>query len=168
VIGSAGRKLRGCHVQDALARSFGDHVQESQQILCRIPEAHAAANARFEVGGRARHIEGDHTLVGVPDVDHAVGVFIRAGDLELAQKLFPIRFEAVERLFHFGGVQVFCDHRFDRAFVDGLAAGRVKFLVYRVFLIAQHKDHRSGFTGGQVHLDVMRADGLPAVRDGIG
>jgi hypothetical protein len=72
-------------IQDTLAGAFGDHVNEAEQILGRITEAHAAPDAAFEVGCRAAHVERHHALVGIPDVDHAIGVLVGRGHLDLAQ-----------------------------------------------------------------------------------
>ena len=76
VIGAAVGELGGGDVQNTLAGPFRDHMHEAEQILAGITEAHPAPHAGFEITGRAAHIEGDHTLVLVPDIDHAVKLFL--------------------------------------------------------------------------------------------
>ncbi len=65
-------ELDGCNVDYSLPRSVGDDVHEAQEVLTGVPEAHAASDSAFIVGGRAREIECDHALVLVPYVDHPV------------------------------------------------------------------------------------------------
>ena len=49
-------------------------MEEAEQILTGITEAHAAADTGFIVGSGTGHVEGNHALVLVPDIDHAVDV----------------------------------------------------------------------------------------------
>ena len=81
VVGAAVRELGGRDVQDALPGAAWDQVHKAQEVLRGIAEAHAPADARLKVGGGARHVEGDHALVLVPDVDHPVQLFVGALDL---------------------------------------------------------------------------------------
>src|SRR5207237_398391 len=60
---AAVRKLRGGDIDDAFASALRHEVHEAEQILIRIAEAHAAPNARLEIRGATRHVEGDHALV---------------------------------------------------------------------------------------------------------
>ena len=90
VIGAAVFELRGGNIQNALAGALRDHVDKAQQILIRIAETHPAPDARFVARCRTRHIERDHALVGVPDVDHPIGVFIRRLHLKNGQQLIPV------------------------------------------------------------------------------
>ena len=103
VIRAAGLELRGRQVEDAFARARGNHVDEAEQILVGIAEAQAAADARFVKRGRARHVERGHALVGVPDVDHPVGVDVGRLDLIDAEQVVPILAQASE-----GGRPPFC------------------------------------------------------------
>ena len=77
VIGAAAFELGRGEVENALAGAFGHHVHEAEKILVGIAESEAPADAGFEGRGRARHVEGRHALIGVPDIDHAVGMLVR-------------------------------------------------------------------------------------------
>jgi hypothetical protein len=65
-------------------------VDESEQILIRIPKAHATTYSTFKVGCRTAHIERQHTLIGIPDIDHAIGVLVRRGHLHFAEQFSPL------------------------------------------------------------------------------
>ena len=47
-------------------------------------------------------------------------------------------------------------------------AGRVELVLRRVFVVAQHEDDLGRLAGLQAEPDVVRADGRPAVGDGVG
>ena len=91
VVGAAGRQLRRGDVEDPLAGPLRDHVDEAEQVLVRVAEAHAAPDPGLEQRGRARQVERDHALVGVPDVDHPVEVLVAGLDLERPEQLVPDR-----------------------------------------------------------------------------
>ena len=90
VIGAAVGELGGGNVQDAFPRPLGDHVDEAQQVLTGVTEAHAPAHAAFEVAGGTAHVEGDHALVLVPDVYHAVQLLVAGGHLIAVQQPAPM------------------------------------------------------------------------------
>ena len=50
VVGAAGRQLRRSDVEDPLAGPRRDHVDEAEQVLVGVAEAHATADARLEAG----------------------------------------------------------------------------------------------------------------------
>jgi hypothetical protein len=52
--------------------------------------------------------------------------------------------------------------------VDGLRAGRIELLGDGILVVAEHEDDLPRLAGGQVELHLMRADGRPAVGDGVG
>ena len=91
VIGAAVGELRRGDVEDPRPGSLRDHVDEPEQVLVRVPEAHAPADARLEHGRRARQVERHHALVGVPGVDHPVDVRVAGRDLEAGEPLRPGR-----------------------------------------------------------------------------
>ena len=94
---AAGLELRGGDVEDAFAGAGRNHLDEAEQVLVRIAEAEAAADAGFVERRRARHVERGHALVGVPDVDHAVGVDVGRLHLVNAEQAVPILAQALER-----------------------------------------------------------------------
>ena len=106
VISAAGGQLRGGQVEDALAGARRDHVHEAEQVLVGVAEAQAAADAGFEERRRARHVERGHALVGVPDVDHAVGVHVGRVDLADAEQAVPVGAQLLEGRVGRGGVEV--------------------------------------------------------------
>ena len=94
---AAGLELRGRDVEDAFAGAGGDHLDEAEQVLVGIAEAEAAADAGFVERGRARHVERGHALVGVPDVDHAVGVDVGRLHLINAEQCVPVLAQRLRR-----------------------------------------------------------------------
>ena len=84
-------------VDDALAGPLGDEVHEAQQVLVRVAKPHAAADARLEIRGAARHVEGDHALVRVPDVDHAVELLVARFERVFREHPGPMLRELGER-----------------------------------------------------------------------
>ena len=167
VVRAARGQLRRGDVQDALARPRRHHVDEAEQILVGVAEPHPAADPRLEVRRRPGHVERDHALVRVPDVDHPVGVLVGRGHLEDAERPFPVRAQIGERRVRGRGVKVLRNDRFDGPFVDRLRAGRIELGICRVFVVPQQEDDLPAFAGLEGQLDVVRADRLPAVGDRI-
>ena len=167
VIGAAGRQLRRGGVDDALARALGHHVHEAEQVLVRVAEAHAAADARLVQRGRARHVERHHALVGVPDVDHAVDVLVGRLHLDDAEQVRPVGPQRFERGVDVDRLQVSGDDRLDRALVDRLRAGRIELVVARVLVIAEDEDDRALLARLERQAHLMRAHRLPAVSDRV-
>ena len=120
VVRAACLKLRGGDVKNPLARSCRDHVHETEHILVGIAEAHPAPDARFEQRGRARQIERDHVLVGVPDVHHPVGMLVWRFDLENAEQIGPVVPQCVKGGVGVGGVEIARDDRLNRLLIDRL------------------------------------------------
>ena len=110
VIGAAGRELGGGDVEDPLARPVRNHVHETEQVLVGVTKAHPPAEAGLEEGGRAGQVEGGHALIGVPDVDHAIGVLARGGDLHRSELVRPVLTQSAEGGLDFGGSQQPSDH----------------------------------------------------------
>ena len=66
------RELGAGDVDDALAGTGRYLMNEAYEVLVGIAEAHASTDAALEETCRTRHTEGDHALILVPDVHHAV------------------------------------------------------------------------------------------------
>ena len=47
-------------------------MYETKKILAGITESHATADAGLKIGSGTAHIEGNHTLILMPDVNHTV------------------------------------------------------------------------------------------------
>ena len=72
VIAAAVRELGAGDIDDALAGTGRYLMNETYEVLVGIAEAHASTDAALEETSRTRHAEGDHALILVPDVHHAV------------------------------------------------------------------------------------------------
>ena len=165
--GGAVGQLGGGDVDDALAGAFRDQVHEAEQILVRIAEAHAAAGAGLVIGGGARHVERDHALVLVPDVDHAVQPFVAGVDAVGAQQVAPVVVELGERGIHGGRIGETAEQLVRRALVDDADLGRIVRIlpfVRRVDLdVAEHEHQRAGLARGEFDAHAGRGDRRPAV-----
>jgi hypothetical protein len=129
VIGAAGRQLRGGQVEDALAGARRHHVHKAQQVLVGVAEAEAAADAGLIERRRARHVEGGHALVGVPDIDHAVGVNVgRVSTWKMPSRLAQYWRSRSKAASAFAGSRYLAMTGLTRAFVDGLRVGGIELL----------------------------------------
>ena len=167
VVGAAVGLLRGGDVEDALARALGHEVHEPQQVLVRVAEAHAAPDARLEVRGAARHVEGHHALVRVPDVDHAVQAIVGRRDAVVAEHAGPPVGERLERGVHLLGARELLDERARPRLVQDARAVLLPLVVAWVLDVAEREDERLLLTGRERHGEAVRRDGRPAARDGV-
>ena len=165
VIGAAVRELGRGDVEDALTRTPGNHMYKAQQILARIAEAHPAPHAGLEIAGRAAHVEGDHALVLVPDVDHAVELFLAAVHPVGAKQPLPVFPQRGERGVKGLAAGIARDHRAGARLVD--KAGRFPFFLLRVFNVAETEDDALALPGEQCKVELLGRDGLPAVGDAV-
>ena len=85
-------KLCCRNIKNSLAGAVRDQVYETEKILTGISEAHAPSCTGFKVRGGTGHIKGHHTLILVPDVYHAVKLFVSAFYGIAGQKFFPVVF----------------------------------------------------------------------------
>ena len=166
VVGAAVGELGGGNVQNALPRAGGDKMHKAEQILTGIAEAHAAAGAALIIAGRAAHVEGDHALVLVPDIDHAVELFIAALDRVGGQQVVPVVVQPGKCRIDLRIRGIAGSHRLGAGLIDD--AGRGPLLVLRVFYIAQNKNQAAAFAGLQGDIDLMHANGCPAVGNRVG
>ena len=166
VVGAAVGELGGGNVQNALPRAGGDQMHKAEQILTGIAEAHAAAGAALIIAGRAAHVEGDHALVLVPGVDHAVELFIAALDRVGGQQAVPVVVQPGKCRIDLRIRGIAGSHRLGAGLIDD--AGRGPLLVLRVFYIAQNKNQAAAFAGLQGDIDLMHANGCPAVGNRVG
>ena len=72
VIAAAVWELGAGDIDDALAGTGRYLMNETYEVLVGIAEAHASTDAALEETCRTRHAEGNHALILVPDVHHAV------------------------------------------------------------------------------------------------
>ena len=109
-------------------------MHEAHQVLVGIAETHASANATLEERCRAREVEGDHALVLVPDVHHAVQLVVARLHLVDVQQGIPVLAELGESLVHLRGGVEFGDERVRLLLVDDLRS--LEFLILFVLYIA--------------------------------
>ena len=168
VVGAAGRELGGGDVEDPLPGSRRHHVDEAEEVLVRVAESHPPAEARLEKGGRAGQVERGHALVGVPDVDHPVGVDARRGDLQRRQQRVPVLAEIRERDVDLLGAEVALDQRADPSLVDRGRPWRVELGVGRVLGVAEEENDVAPLPRAELEFDVVRAARRPPVGDRLG
>ena len=72
VIAATVWELGAGDIDDALAGTGRYLMNEAYEVLVGIAKAHASADAALEKACRTRHAEGNHALILVPDVHHAV------------------------------------------------------------------------------------------------
>ncbi len=160
-------QLCGCQIEKPFARPLRDEMDEPQQILIRVAETHAAPDTAFKIRSRTTHIEGDHGLIGVPNIDHAIRMRIGRVDLQSIQQSIPVDPQRLKRPFDFIRIQIFFQDGKHAAFVDGLGIGRIEFCVPWILVIPENEDDRFLFPRFQSHTDLMGTNRLPAMRDGV-
>ena len=165
MIGAAIRELRRRDIQNPLAGARGNQVHKAEQILRGIAEAHAAADAGFIIAGRARHVEGHHALILVPEVDHAVEPRLAAVHPVDGEQLVPVFRQRVKRRVKLRFAFKRFQQRIGGRFVDDVRRGKLFRL--RVFAIAQHKDETRALARFQRDAQMVAADGRPAAGDAV-
>ena len=165
VVGAAVRLLGGRDVEDALPRPRRDEVHEAEQVLVRVAEAHATADPGLEVRGRARHVERDHALVGVPDVDHPVEALVAGLHRVLRQHLRPVLAQGDESGVHLRG-RLEAREELPRGLLvhDPRA---LPLLRHGVLDVAEDEDEGLLLAREKVHRQLVRADRRPAAGHGV-
>ena len=100
MIGASIRKLCGSYIQDPFPGASRDQVNKAEQILTGVTETHASSDTGFIVLSAAGHIESDHALVLIPDIDHSVNFRAAAGDMEAGEKPFPVFIQMLKSLYN--------------------------------------------------------------------
>ena len=65
-------------------------MNETEQILTGITKSHAASDAGLKIGSGTAHVEGNHTLILVPHVHHAVELLLGGRDGEVGEQFVPV------------------------------------------------------------------------------
>ena len=82
-------------------------MDKAHEVLVGVAEAHATADAALEERGRAGEVEGDHALVLVPDVHHAVELVVGCLHLIDVKQLVPVVAEFGKGLIDLlGGIEL--------------------------------------------------------------
>ena len=165
VVAPAVRELRGGDVDDALAGALGDLVDEADEVLVGVAEAHAAADAGLEERGGARHVEGDHALVLVPDVHHAVEAVV-AGLHRIARKeVVPVLAQLREGPVHLGGGVELLEEGLGGLLVDD--ALLLPLLLLGQLDVAEREDEGLLLARLQRDVEGVGGDRTPTVGDGV-
>jgi hypothetical protein len=153
VIAAAVWELSAGDVDDALAGTGRYLMNETYEVLVGITEAHASADTALEEACRTRHAEGNHTLILVPDVHHAVELIVSALHGEDVQQVIPVLVEFSKGCIHlFGGIELL-DELMRLLLVDHLL-GR-ELLVLFVFYVSQKEDEVAALAWLQGYLYIM-------------
>ena len=76
MICAAVRELSVGDIDYPLAGSLRYQMYETEKILAGVAESHPASQTAFIVTGGSAHVESDHALILVPDVDGSVELFV--------------------------------------------------------------------------------------------
>ena len=161
-------------------------MNEAEQILIGVAEAHASADSALEVGSGAGHIEGNHALVLVPDVYHAVYLLVGRIYGILCQQLAPIFLQFLKQLVCLLGGIALAHHLESLCLVDNIlerlcvafsvnGVGSDKSLVIAAVVellsdghlyITEAEYKLLLLAGRKLDLKVVRSDRRPALRNG--
>ena len=153
MVGTAVFKLGIGNVDDPAPGTVRNQMDEAKQILTRVTEPHSTAQSAFIVAGAAAHVEGDHALVLVPDVDEPVQLLIGSMDCKGGQQMVPVCMQISKCGIDLGIGFVFFQQRLCRRLVDDVR--RFPFLIDGIFAITKDEDEAFGFARFQVDLEMM-------------
>ena len=135
-------------------------MHKAQQVLRGVTEAHAPPDAAFIIAGGARQVKGDHALILMPEVDHAVQPRVAACDLIAREKRAPVGGERLK-----GGVKLRLRRKARKQRPRGGLvghAGRGELLRIGILAKAQHKQIAHARPGRKIGPQVVAAHGGPA------
>ena len=176
VVTAAVGELCRSDVDDTLARPLGDEVDEADEILVGVAEAHTTADATLEERGGTTHAERHHALVLVPDIHHTVELVVARLSAEDAKEAGPITVQLGKSFVHLLHSVVSIDDGVCLLFVDDVVetvlATVVTVLVnpFTVLLfldIAEDEDKVAVLTRLERDVYLMDGDRAPAVRHGV-
>ena len=156
-------KLRGCDVYDSLTRPLRDQVDKAEEILTAVPESHAAADARLEIRCGPRHVERDHALILVPDVDHAVDFVVLCLDMEGVKEMGPVRTQLRKCTLHIFICLIFREEFLCWIFVDD--ARCLPLLILGILTVAEHKHEGLRLAGLERDMEFVGRDRVPSTCD---
>ena len=111
VVASSVGELRGGYVDDSFAGSFRYLMHEAHEVLVGVAETHSTTDAALEERGGTGHVEGNHALILVPDVHHAIQLFfVGLHDVDVQQAV-PVGFQFGKGSIYFGGSVEGRNHR---------------------------------------------------------
>ena len=111
VVASSVGELGRSYVDDSFAGSFRYLMHEAHEVLVGVAETHSTTDAALEERGGTGHVEGNHALILVPDVHHAVQFFfVGLHDVDVQQAV-PVGFQFGKGSIYFGGSVEGRNHR---------------------------------------------------------
>ena len=163
VIAASVRELGGSDVDDSFACSFRNLMNEAHEILVGVAKAHSSTDSTLEEGGRTGHIECDHTLVLVPDVDHPVHLFLLRLHYKDVKEGIPVGLELRKGSVHFSSCVEGGYHLLSFGLVDYRRRSAVKksrgrfckLLLLLVLHITEKEYEILALACLQLHLDVV-------------
>ncbi|OPZ76444.1 MAG: hypothetical protein BWY77_01896 [bacterium ADurb.Bin431] len=109
--GAAIPELEAGHLEDARPHPLRPRDHRTEDILAGVPVAAAEQESAMVVGGVAGEPEGHRGLVGIPDVEQGVHLFVRAFHMHVAEVFLPLRTQACIGCIHPLWIAVFVHHR---------------------------------------------------------
>ena len=120
MIASAIRELCRSDIDDALTCARWNLVNKAHKVLITIAEAHATAYTTLEERSRTREVEGNHALILVPDVHHAVELIVTRAYIIYIKQSIPISIELSKCLVYLGSGVELCNECVSLILVDNL------------------------------------------------
>ncbi len=158
-------KLNRSDVDDSLACVLRNEVDETGEVLAGVTEAHAAADTALEVGSGTGHIEGDHALILVPDVDHAVHLLVIRLYLIAGEEIYPVFLELCKSCIELLSGVVLGKHLVCGLLVDDVES--FPLVILRILAVTEGEDVILAFARSQLNLDAVGTDGCPAACHGV-
>jgi len=161
VVATTIRELCRSDVDDALTSTWRYLMNKAHEVLIGITEAHATTYTTLEETCTAREVKGDHALVLVPDVHHAVELVVACLHLIDVQQCIPVLAEGCKSLIHLlGGVEL-GDEGMRLLLVDHLRC--LKLLILFILDITQQEDEVLALTGLEGYFDIVRSNRTPTM-----
>ena len=99
-------KLSGCDIQYSLAGTLRNQMDETEQILAGVTEPHPTADTGFVIRSASGHIEGNHALVLVPDIYHAIHFPGVRGNMISGQQRCPVMAKRKKSILYLIGIMI--------------------------------------------------------------
>ena len=172
---TVGELCRG-DVDDTLTGTLGDEMDETDEILVGVAEAHATADATLEERSRTTHAERHHALVLVPDVHHTVELVVARLCTEDTQKVCPITIEFSKSLIYllYGVVGIddgvcflFIYDVVETVFRTVVTVLVDPFAILLLLDIAKDEDEVTMLARSQRDVYLMGSDRAPAMSHGV-
>ena len=135
-------KLGSGNIEQTLSCAVRNQMNEAEQILTGITESHTTAGAGFEVGCRTGHVESNHALILVPDINHASQLLVCTGKGIFCQQAIPVGSKLGKCCVNLLVGLIVGEHLFCRLFVDH--ARSFPFVIRCILTVAENEDKGAG------------------------